>query len=132
MSNKRSRNWVFTLNNYEPNHCTDLLALYPDTVRYVCFGKETAPTTGTRHLQGFVVFPNARRANSVRTTILGAHVELARGNPAQCKTYCQKDGDFFEAGELPATPQDNGDAERDRWATALDLCRKGDLESIDP
>jgi len=125
----KSRNWVFTLNNYTDN---DIEALNNLTCRYICYGKEVAPTTGTPHLQGFVVFNNARHIGGVRQVLPGCHVERARGSVTQCVDYCSKDGDFHERGARPISPEAKGDGERARWATALEHARRGTLEEIDP
>ncbi len=59
--NPSSRNWCFTLNNWTE---ADILALaaFSDlpAVVFMAFQKEIAPTTQTPHLQGLVVFQNAR------------------------------------------------------------------------
>lgn len=125
----RSRNWVFTTHNYTDESITTLDNL---TVRYICYGKETCPTTGSPHLQGYVVFPNARRLSTVRELIPGSHLERARGTPAQCITYCEKEGRFYERGDRPRTPTELGDGERSRWALALSSAQSGDFDSIDP
>jgi len=102
----QSRNWVFTLNNPTPAEIT-LLANHghriPDLrIRYIVFGYETAPTTGTPHLQGYISFDRTVRRNVVGP-ILGnrAHIEPMRGTPQQASDYCKKDGDFEEYGTLP-------------------------------
>jgi hypothetical protein len=64
-----------------------------------------APTTNTRHLQGYVYFKNARRFRSV-SRILGSvdckpHLEVAKGSPTENREYCTKDGDFEEFGCPP-------------------------------
>jgi len=122
---QRSRNYVFTYNNYtvaDENRIRSLPS------RYLVYGREVAPTTATRHLQGFISFPNARGLAPVRR-LLGCHVEVARGTPAQCRTYCIKDGDFVETGEIPADP---GEREADRWALALEAAKEGRVEDIPP
>jgi len=125
----KTRNFVFTLNNYT-NDDIDYLNQIP--CRYLCYGKEKAPTTGTPHLQGFVVWENPRYINGVRRILRNCHVEVARGSPSQCIDYCAKDGDFYERGTRPITQGEKGDKERLRWATALENARRGTLDEIDP
>lgn len=48
-SNRRSRGWCFTWNNYPPNYRLLLDAI---NCRYIIAGQELAPNTGTPHLQG--------------------------------------------------------------------------------
>lgn len=126
----RSRNWVFTLNNYNDNDIVTLTA-FATTVRYLTWGKELAGTTGTPHLQGFVIFRDGKTVATARRLLVGCHVESARGSPDQCRTYCHKDGDFVEFGTPPVTPVERGNREVARYHTAWDFARDGDLESID-
>lgn len=96
-----ARSWCFTLNNYTPEDEAEVATW--EGVRYCVFGREVAPTTGTPHLQGFVVFNNARAFNAVRTRLRGrGHWTITRGSPTQASEYCKKDGDFVERGVLPA------------------------------
>jgi len=125
--NSRSRGWCLTWNNY-PETWRDSFDALP--VEYLIIGQETAPTTGTRHLQGYIYFRNARTLSSLRRKFPGVHFVGARGTAAQNKDYCSKGGDVFERGILPASDESRGDAERTRWDNALALARIGELESI--
>lgn len=118
----RSRSFCFTWNNYPDNHQDVLDEL---DFRYVCYGYEFAPQTGTPHLQGFILFANARTLNSVIRGLPGVHVLVARGTAAHNRTYCSKSGDFIEFGDPPKTPKEIGDAEKDRYITAWDLAKAG-------
>lgn len=69
--------------------------------RYLISGRETA-SSGTRHLQGFVIFHRRIRFGSVRGLFpRGVHLECARGTSQQAADYCKKESDFSEFGELP-------------------------------
>lgn len=97
-----SRRWVFTLNNYTPENEQQLIAFgNSGQSRYLVFGREIAPTTGTRHLQGFVILPGPQRLSWVRENIVAAHWEPARGTSSQASIYCKKDNDYQEFGEVP-------------------------------
>lgn len=63
-------------------------------------GKEQGEQ-GTKHLQGYLYYDNARSFASVKKLIPKAHIEAAKGSPAQNKEYCTKEGDFFELGDMP-------------------------------
>lgn len=98
--NTRSRRWCFTLNNYTDADITKLRAL---DFRYLVFGKETAPETGTPHLQGFVIWRNAKTFSSTKEALgQEAHIEPAMGSVESNVTYCSKSGDFEELGQRPA------------------------------
>nr|WPR18691.1 MAG: hypothetical protein [Chemarfal virus 268] len=94
------RKWVFTLNNYTDEDILMLSTLYPDTVKYLVFGREVG-AEGTPHLQGFVWFKNLKSFIQAKVCIgQRAHLEKANGSPAQNRVYCTKDGDFEEFGGL--------------------------------
>lgn len=57
------------------------------------FGIERAPTTGTVHLQGWVIFPEKCRPVE-KTGWTGVHWEPMRGTLQQSIDYCSKEGDY--------------------------------------
>jgi hypothetical protein len=104
-----SKHFVFTHNNYTAATLQSYRDLFENQLRdhgihYAVYGQEVAPTTGTRHLQGYVAFTRGTRIRSVRALFPGAHVEVARGNPTQCRDYCVKDGDYVEHGRFDDIP----------------------------
>lgn len=105
----KAKRWVFTLNNYTDEHLAALAAV---ECIYVVYGKELAPSTGTPHLQGFIVFTNARRRSALVADIGGGHWLPANGTSAQASVYCKKDGDFTERGVLPLNQGKRKDLER--------------------
>lgn len=114
--NVRSRDWCFTTNNYseEDISCLDFLGndLVSSGIKYLCYGKEIAPTTKTKHLQGYVYFNNARSFKSAMATLPnGSHIEKCMGTAKQNKEYCEKEGEFVEYGELPEQGKRNDIAE---------------------
>jgi len=98
----RSKRWCFTINNWTADHVATLSALVPESADYVVYGREVAPDTGTRHLQGFVIFPDRKRLVTARNLLGGGHLEVTRGTNEAASTYCKKDADFDEFGSLPA------------------------------
>ena len=66
------------------------------------FGKETAPTTGTPHLQGYVYLPNQRTKKSLIKEVPRASWQKARGTGHANFEYCSKeDAEFYECGVRP-------------------------------
>lgn len=130
----KTNNYCFTVNNYTED---DELLIYGliEHAKYVVVGRETAPSTGTPHYQGFVCFNSAREFSGVQRLLPeGAHIERkAPGSTfKQASDYCKKGGDFFEYGTLPMDQSGKGDAGKlsaeERWA----LAKAGDFESLPP
>lgn len=70
--------------------------------RYLIFGYETAPTTGTPHLQGYVEFQKRLREGQVRNIMgHGVHIGAKRETRFQAAHYCEKDGVFEKWGVKP-------------------------------
>lgn len=118
--------WVFTLNNWTQEEYD---ALWVVECRYMVLGKETGEA-GTPHLQGYVVFSANKRLSACKGLAERAHWELARGTHEQASTYCKKDGDFAERGELPRERRSAGGRERERWADAAESAKRGDVDAI--
>lgn len=102
--NPRARAFCFTINGYTAEVFEALSRIVLDEAKeYICYQKEVAPTTGQRHIQGYISFANARRFNAVRTLIPGnPHIEIARGSAQANREYCSKEGgtDFTERGTI--------------------------------
>lgn len=96
--NKPLRRVCWTLNNYTDAEWKALCD-HPAT-SYGIIGKETGDQ-GTPHLQGYWELKKRTRFNSVKK-LLGRRVHLseANGSGEQNRTYCSKDGDFIEWGEI--------------------------------
>lgn len=127
----RHRAFCFTLNNYS---IANEQAIQSLEFRYLCYGRETAPTTGTPHLQGYVYFEDGK---TMRTVIKmfpqGTHLEPARGSPAQAIEYCQKeDKNAFVSGTPPTSQKEKGTGEQDRWQGYLQAVAEGNLSALPP
>jgi len=67
--------------------------------QYLVVGREVGES-GTPHLQGYVEWSNARTGASVKKKLPTVHFEARKGTPKQASTYCKKEGDFDEIGDL--------------------------------
>lgn len=129
----KHRGYCFTCNNYTPEDETYLKSI---ECKYLIFGREIAPTTGTPHLQGYIQFQNPRSATAVVSLLRRCHVLIANGSPSSNKIYCSKSGDYHEKGDCPEDAiersNDQGERERERYQAAWDYAKSGELERIDP
>lgn len=99
MSNATVRRVCFTWNNPDDLDyviCCEFIKKY---CKYGIVGKEVAPTTGTKHLQGFCNFSKPMRFSTIKKRLNnGIHLEKANGSDEQNQKYCSKSGVFFEEG----------------------------------
>lgn len=91
-----SRHYCFTLNNWTEEDLTKFQNL---KARYIIYGEEIAPTTGTPHLQGYMEFKNAVRMAFIKKTFPTMHLEARNGTREQARSYCTKDKKYTEIGE---------------------------------
>ena len=128
----RARAWAFTINNYR-----DVPRDLPANAKYLCFGREES-STGTKHLQGYVVFKYAVKQPSRFFQNCGrGHFEVAKKSAELNIEYCAKSGDFVEYGDRPGIPKDQGHhgskggaVEVKRWDDAWNSAKKGNIEEI--
>jgi len=128
----KNRNYVFTWNNYNAESIATLERLVTNlTLKYVAYSEETAPTTGTKHLQGYATFHVPKTLAQVRLKLVGCHVETMLGSLSQNESYCSKSGELIEHGEKPVSNDNKGRAEKLRWQNARNLAKEGKLDDID-
>lgn len=90
----RSRSWAFTDFSLD-----EALWVNLDCV-YLVFGREKSPTTDRKHLQGYVYFETLKSHTQMQK-IKELHWTACIGSAEQNRTYCIKDGDYFEKGVMP-------------------------------
>lgn len=125
----RSRAFCLTINNYTQEDVEQFGSLRQHAIYSIC-GRE-AGERDTEHLQCYLYFQHARTLSSIKKACPRAHIELARGSPAQNQAYCSKEGDFDETGELPISSIEKGKLERNRWTRAWELAKENKIEEID-
>lgn len=100
-----SRSYCFVLNNYTFDEMAGIWDIM-DMFRYICFGAEIAPTTGTPHLQGyFELFKPQRITFFKKTSLKRANLKTRYGTRDEARNYCLEDGDYFEWGNWEAGGQ---------------------------
>ncbi len=100
--------WCFTLNN--PLDCDKeaLFSLEEDKLKYAVWQLEIAPTTGTPHIQGYVILSGHAKPLNYMCRMFQANWLIARGSTESNITYCTKPGATagpWEYGEKPTGGQ---------------------------
>lgn len=122
----QSRRWCFTVNNPKGAALPDLV----QASEYVIIGQETAPTTGTPHLQGYAFLKKKTRLLGVKKLLPpGAHLEPAVADHQKNREYCSKSGSFVEHGIFPSEPAEAGKA---YWSGVIASAKAHTLENTHP
>jgi len=129
-SEHRCRGWIFTINNYTPDHETLLQVI---TCQYLVYGREVG-ASGTPHLQGYVYFAHAKPRAGVARVIPNAYLAPRNGTHEEARAYCVKDGHYFERGEPPLDTRQRsekgGAATAAKWKGIQEASARGDLAWI--
>lgn len=133
MSNSRSRNWVFTLNNFTSVDVAYLSLLVEESegrVTYICWGEEVGEE-GTPHLQGYLELKNPISLPALKKMIgiNSMHFEQRRGTQKQAVDYCKKDGVFKEFGSL-RKERDRTTEHKNKILPFMDLIKAGKFEEL--
>lgn len=95
MSRQRFRNICFTAWCENIEYDTEYMT-------YLIVGKEICPSTGKEHFQGYCELKRQTDFSVVKRLLGGdaTHLEKRRGSAKQASSYCKKENDFIEYGEL--------------------------------
>lgn len=133
----RARTFCFTMNNYSSESEATMKSWWEDGhvgCQYLGYGRETCPSTGTPHLQGFMKFANQRSVETVRALLqgfhAGTHIEICNGSDVDNTKYMEKENDVVEYGVRPMGTKRRGRGEQQRWENALELARSGDFDDV--
>lgn len=96
----RKYNFVFVLNNYTDDE-VEHLREFSHQCRYIIWGYETAPTTGTPHLQGYIELDTAKTESALKKCLGNRfYVAVANGNGKQNFIYSTKETKYEEYGVI--------------------------------
>lgn len=110
-------------------------------ITYICFGRETCPTTGRPHLQGYLQSNQKEYARFKKQFDANElHIEraLAASGPSETELlgefskpytaigYCMKDGDFWEAGTKIEFKEMKGQGHRTDLETVQSAVERGE------
>lgn len=132
MAGNKAKHWTFTVFNYDDATFSKFEDIKEFTTYWI-YGKEVCPTTGTKHLQCYLVgkkqitlptmrkwFPDARFAPMAKDA-----------TPQHNQVYCSKDKDFTEWGDLPPPrSKAGGEANKNKWKEIVDLATEGKMLMI--
>ena len=89
---KQSKRWCFTYNNCHYDTGGPMLH---EHCSYFIMGNETAPTTGTKHIQGYCIFLKNMSLAAVKKVCPISHWEIAKGTTDQNIAYCMKEDGYY-------------------------------------
>lgn len=100
-TNSRSRHWMLTINN----PCKDDLTHITQEFDKYVYQFEQGEECGTKHIQLYGYYKNARTFTSVKKTFKRAHIEICK-SPKEAIKYCQKndtriDGPYIKGFAKP-------------------------------
>nr|QXP07718.1 MAG: replication associated protein [Arizlama virus] len=94
------KTYCFTYNNYTGPLEVALQNFLVANCDYAVYGREVAPTTGTPHLQGYIILKKKARITTLSNKLTKINIRLAllaaKGSKKQNTTYCKKDGDWWQ------------------------------------
>jgi hypothetical protein len=89
-SKEKSRKYFFTLNNYTEKEISRI-ENFPAIIKWVGYGKEVCPTTGTPHLRGFLYCHEQINVKNLNAQFLNrARLAIMRGEMCDSDVYCTK------------------------------------------
>jgi hypothetical protein len=105
----KSRNYVFTVNNYTQKMLKQFekVAKSCEKHNYICYGLEVGDKKKTKHIQAYIQLADSQRFTFLhkyfnlqkKGKLDKFHIEPAKGSLDDNKKYTSKSGDWYEFGE---------------------------------
>jgi len=129
----RARAYCFTWNNYDDVSIDALYHFYDASCDYMVVGKEVAPTTNTRHLQGYfhLLQPKTMSAIHKLISLDGIALLVAKGDAQQNFEYCSKGGEFAEWGTRPSSAVAQCRLNNEHYQQCIAYAKAGDFDKIE-
>lgn len=105
VNDRRSRKWVFTLNNYTDTDVTSLSEVFESKNWEYVFGEETG-SNGTPHLQGYIEYKNPIAFKTLKKIIPRSHLEIAKGTRKDNWKYCTKENQVHTNIKIELTAEE--------------------------
>lgn len=122
-----TKRWVFTWNNYTPEN-EEQLKEFSNECEWLIYGREEAPSTGTKHLQGFIHMKKRVRGSYLLNKFSFSFLNKAKASDSKNEEYTKKEGDYVEYGSKPLT---GSEANQLKWKRAREAAEQGKFEEID-
>jgi hypothetical protein len=130
----RGSRFLITTNNYTDDDILAHQALVDSgKVFYMVYGKEIAPTTGTPHLQGFIVCKDRMRISALKKFLPRTRIDVVKhySKNRDLDKYCRKtrkkdpvpNAEVFSYGDLPPDPVSTA-GKRSDWEDLRDDIKK--------
>lgn len=96
----QARNWCFT--DFTLTDYTTLYEKHSDLIRYICWGKETCPSTKKLHHQGWIQLIKKKTKGGVKKLFGIKEISLraCSGDEFDNEIYCKKDNNFKQFGKF--------------------------------
>lgn len=128
-----SKYWIFTQNNIDDKPQWD-----KNSMDFLIYQKEKAPSTGKLHWQGYVEFKKPVTLKKAKDLLecLGAHLEKRKGSAWQAMEYCRKEesaaeDEYFIMGTEPKEDK-KGQGHRSDLEELAKACIRGEsLQELD-
>ena len=136
----KSRNWMWTLNNPTDDERAFFSSLTGPCrgISYIVFQEEEAPTTHTRHFQGYLETTQNIKMSWLKNNFNPrAHYDFRRGTQEEAIAYCTKeetrvpDGLRKELGQKRGGAAETKEAKKRERIEWLDAIRSGKRRYID-
>jgi len=131
MTQNRSRNWCFTINNYVADDLPVTSWVESKKLKCVAFSYEIGES-GTPHLQGFICYQTMKSFKQVKSDFCNkAHLEAMKGAVEHSVEYCSKAGPLTIFGTVPMSQKQKGSAGKKAYEDAWEHATRGNLDEID-
>lgn len=129
--NKQLKHFAFTWNNYHTVDYREIIekAKVELGISYLVYGYETAPTTGTMHLQGYVQTEKRVYLTKINKCLPKVHITVCNGSSQDNIEYCKKLKNFVEDG-VARTEARRVKKCKDDWEALVKLAESGKIEEI--
>lgn len=106
----RSRNWFLTINNYTQEDINIIISI---NCNYVF--QEEQGESGTKHIQGVLMFKNARTFTSIKKILPRAHIEICKDVKSSIRYCCKSEtriGDIYANISLDEYREEDDDSQQ--------------------